>query len=297
MRARCIVDCADQLGESALWCSRDRVVYWLDVPMPSQLHRWNPETGEHQTWPMPEMITALAVREQGGLLVASHHGLNFFDPVSGQLEKVAAPEADRPSNRSNDGAADRAGRFWLGTMGNNMGPNAEPLPIQEAAGALYRIDPDLSVHRQVSDVTISNTVCWSPDNRTMYFADTPTGWIFSYAYDHETGELGARTDFARHERGHPDGSTVDAEGYLWNARWDGSCVIRFAPDGSVDRIVELPASLVTSCCFGGDALDRLYITTARYGLDAEQMKKQPEAGGLFVVEPVVKGLPDPRFAG
>jgi len=115
---------------------------------------------------MPEMITALAVRKRGGLLVASHHGLNFFDPASGRLKMVAEPEAGKPGNRSNDGAAYRAGRFWLGTMGNNMGPAAEPLPLEGPVGALYRIDPDLSVHLKVSDVTISNTIYWRANCKT-----------------------------------------------------------------------------------------------------------------------------------
>ena len=298
IKAECVVDCGCQLGEGALWDERSGQLWWLDVPMPSRLYRWNPKSGTHSTWDMPEMITSMAVRENGqGLLVASHHGINFFDPETGALTQQLAPEPEQPGNRCNDGAADRQGRFWFGTMQNNIAADGSPIDLTSSSGNLYRLDPDLSLHPMVNGIGVSNTVCWSPDNTIMYFTDTLTGCIWAYDFDSDAGVISNRRDFARFERGHPDGSTVDAEGYLWNARWEGSCVVRFAPDGRVDRVVEVDAPLVTSCAFGGDNLDTLYVTTARYELSADTLKKHPLAGGLFAINAGVSGIADARFAG
>jgi sugar lactone lactonase YvrE len=266
--------------------------------MPSRLHRWDPESDTHSTWDMPEMITSMAVRENGqGLLVASHHGINFFDPETGSLDRQFAPEPDQPNNRCNDGAADRRGRFWFGTMQNNIAADGGPIDITSNSGSLYRLDPDLSLHAMVDGIGVSNTVCWSPDDTVMYFTDTLAGCIWAYDFDADTGAISGRREFARFDRGYPDGSTVDAEGYLWNARWEGGSVVRFAPDGQVDRVVEIDAPLVTSCAFGGAALGTLYVTTARYELSAETLQKYPQAGSLFAVDTGVSGLADARFAG
>src|SRR5690606_5129233 len=168
--------------------------------------------------PMPEMIMSVAVREAGGLLIASHHGINSFDPAEGRLRPLEQPHADRPRNRSNDGGTDAAGRFWYGTMQNNLAEDASAIPIEESSGALYRIDPDLTVHRIHGGIGISNTFAWSPDWTRFYFADTATGWIFVYDFDLVSGTVANRREFARADaHGHPDGSTIDAEGYLWNA--------------------------------------------------------------------------------
>lgn len=294
----CIVDCRDHLGEGALWDHREQVLWWVDVLVPARLHRFDPASGDHETWPMPEIVTSLAVREQGGLVIASHRTVNAFDPADGRLVPLVAPEGGIAANRSNDGAADAKGRFWLGTMQNNLEPDNSPRAITESAGSLYRIEPDLTVTKVLSGIGIANTVVWSPDRTVFYFADTLTGWIFAHDFDLETGTVSNRRAFARaDDHGYPDGSTIDAEGFLWNARWGGSCVIRFAPDGAVDRIVTLPVSRVTSCAFGGPELDTLYITTSRYQLSPSEQGGEPQAGSLFAVRPGVKGLPTPRFAG
>jgi len=294
----CAVDCRNHLGESARWEARAGTLWWVDVPLPSALHRFVPATGRHDSWPMPEMITAVVPRSSGqDLLVASHGGVNLVDTESGRLTRILTPEQDRPFNRSNDGAADRAGRFWLGTMQNNIAPDAGAIPLVGNTGSLWRIDADRRATRMADEIGISNTICWSPDDRVMYFADTATGWIYAYDFDAASGTIANRRPFARHERGHPDGSTVDAEGYLWNCRWDGGCVIRFAPDGRVDRILEIPAERVTSCAFGGPELDTLYITTARYGLSQEDLARQPHAGSIFAARPGVRGIADALYAG
>ncbi|MFN3253359.1 SMP-30/gluconolactonase/LRE family protein [Roseibium album] len=296
--AQSLIDCNCTLGEGILWDARDGYLWWVDVPMPSKLYRYAPSTGKVDTWEMDEMIASLAVRENGeGLLIASHGGLNHFDPDTSECKRLFDPEPLKPFNRSNDGAVDPSGRFWLGTMQNNIAPDGSEINIVSASGALLRIDPDLTCHSMAENITISNTVCWSPDGTVMYFADTVTGVIFAHDFDQSSGAISNRRDFARFDRGHPDGSTVDADGYLWNARWDGSCVVRFAPDGTVDRVVEIPAAQVTNCTFGGDDLSTMYVTTARYGLSASDLEGTPEAGNIFSFEPGVHGRPDNRFAG
>ncbi len=234
----------------------------------------------------------MALRRSGGLLIASRSGLNLFDFEQGKLRPMGQPEPGLPGNRSNDGVTDRRGRFWFGTMQNNLAEDGSEIPVTQQSGSLYRVDQDSSVERVFSDIGIPNSIAFSPDGRRMYFTDTLTGWIEVFDCDPERGELKNRHPFAQAEgQGYPDGSAVDSEGFLWNARWGGWCVLRFAPDGSFDRRIEVPAEKVTCCVFGGRRLDRLYITTARQGLSSDELLRQPHAGGLFEVEPGVRGLP------
>jgi sugar lactone lactonase YvrE len=295
---QCVLDCRDKLGEGAFWCPDEQVLYWLDVPMPSVLHRLDPASGRHDGWPMPEMIASMAKRRDGTLLVASQHGLNVFDPASGALKRIAAPEADKPANRANDGAPDARGRFWYGSMANNIAPDNSYFSPGVATGVIWKVEPDLRLIPVAGGIGIGNATAWSPDWKTFYFADTAENAIFAWDFDLDLGALSNRRLFANPEgHGYPDGACIDAEGYLWNARWEGSSVIRFAPDGSIDRIVDLPAERVTSCAFGGPALDTLYVTTSRLHLSDEALARQPQAGGLFAFRPGVAGLPRPRFGG
>ena len=297
-KVECVLDCRDKLGEGVFWCPTERALYWVDVPMPSCLHRWDPKTSKHQTWVMPEMITSLAKRNDGTLLIASHRGLNVFDRRNGTLVRIAAPEANRPENRANDGGSDNKGRFWFGTMLNNVAPDGTYLDGPESTGVLYKVEPDLRIVPMEGGVGISNAICWSPDNRRMYFADTLVGAIHIYDFDLELGAISNKRIFAKLDGcGYPDGATVDAEGYVWNARWEGGSVIRFAPDGAVDVVVTIPASRVTCCAFGGDDLDTLYVTTSRLHLTEKELAMQPQAGGVFALKPGVRGLPRPAFAG
>jgi sugar lactone lactonase YvrE len=219
--------------------------------------------------------------------VALADRIAFFNPESGRFETAA----DLPSGlRCNDGKCDRAGRFWVGTM-----HDAERQPL----GALYRLDGDKRLHVMAGRITVPNSLAWSPDNRVMYHADSPERTIYAYDFDPATGALGPRRVFARTEppHGYPDGSTVDAEGFLWNAEYAGSRLVRYAPDGRIDRTVAMPVSCPTSCAFGGPRLDLLYVTSSRQRMTTEQIEKEPMAGGLFALEVGVKGLPEPRFAG
>jgi L-arabinonolactonase len=239
---------------------------------------------------MPAAIGSLALRESGGVLVALRSGLHLLDLESGALTLVCAPEPERPDNRLNDGRCDRRGRFWVGSMQDRE---------RGSTGALYRIDPDHRGHRVQDGITVPNGLGWSPDGRVMYFTDTPSRTIHAYDFDADAGVPGRRRVFAHvpDDAGYPDGATVDAEGYLWSAHWDGWRVTRYAPDGRVDRVLKLPVQRPTCCAFGGDGLDVLYITSAAAGLGPQALTHGPLAGGLFAVEVGGRGLPEPRYAG
>lgn len=295
--ADCILDIHDKLGEGALWCPQERALYWVDVPMPAAIQRYVPATGTHERWDMPQIVASMAKRADGTLLVAAHHGLYVFSPATGSLKLVAAPEAAVPENRSNDGGTDPRGRFWFGSMQNNLAPDNSPVDIG-AQGVLYKVEAGFRVTPMEGGIGISNATCWSPDGATMYFADTMRNTIFAYDFDADLGAVSNKRVFSDLEgHGHPDGATTDSEGYLWNARWEGGCVIRFAPDGRVDRILEVPAPRVTSCVFGDDDLETLYITTARIYHDDDELARYPQAGGLFSARVGVRGTVKPMFAG
>ncbi len=296
--AECVVDCKAWLGESPLWSPDERCLYWTDLPSYT-VHRWSPASGETKTWKMPEMVASMALRATGGMIVATTTGIEFWNPVTDSRERVCAPDANFPANRSNDGKCDRRGRFWYGTMYNNLKADGTGQPIEGSTGNLYRIDPDGSFHHFESDIGVSNTFAWSPDDTIMYFADTFVG-IYAYDFEAASGAISNRRLFAKTDDeslGLGDGSTIDSQGFVWNARFDGGCLIRWAPDGTIDRTVSLPCSRVTSAIFGGDDLDVLYVTTARYELSEGDLAEQPLAGGIFAIDTGTKGIAETPFAG
>jgi sugar lactone lactonase YvrE len=277
----------DILGEGPVWSVEELALYWVDIERPC-LQRFDPTTKEHKSWPMPSQIGSYALRQSSGFIVALKTGLAFFHPLTGTVEPIVDPESHLPQTRFNDGKCDRNGRFWAGTMGTING---------KPAGALYRFDADHSLHTMHHDISVSNGLGWSPDNRIMYYADSPTYNIYAYDFEPETGTMSNERVFAHHKVGFPDGLTVDAEGYVWSARWDGWQVIRFAPDGSIDQVVEMPVQRPTSCVFGGSDLRQLYVTTATTGLSEADLARQPLAGSVLVLDAGVSGLPEPLFAG
>lgn len=295
---RCVVDAQNSLGEGVLWDPVNARVWWVDVPMPSRLFCYTPSTGTVVEWPMPEMITSLAVRSnRKGLLVASHGGINVFDPSIGKLERILCVEPNKPFNRCNDGAVDSEGNFWFGTMQNNIAPNGDPIELVGAEGSIYRLSSNSTVKQFDTGFTVTNTCCWSPENTVFYTCDSLNQRIYAYDYSPIDACIKNKRLFTDYAIGVPDGSAVDEEGYLWNARWGGGCVARFAPDGSLDRIIKVPCENPTSCAFGGKNLEKLYVTTARYGLSEESLQKHPQSGGLFSIEPGVSGLPCYSFSG
>jgi sugar lactone lactonase YvrE len=217
---------------------------------------------------------------------------------TGRLDCFCRPEADRPDNRTNEGKCDELGRFWVGTMQNNLNPDGSGREMTRNTGALYCVRPDGSSRREVDDVGLSNTLAWTADGGTLYFGDTLANLIWAFDCDLEAGRLANRRVFTDEKLpGFCDGSAIDTEGYLWNARFAGAAVVRLAPDGRVERVVELPVTNPTSCCFGGPDLATLYVTSARFSLSVEQLRRNPLEGALLVLHAGLGGAPSHRFAG
>ena len=287
----CVVDCRDLLGESPIWCPVDQRLYWLDIK--GQTISWlTPATGEYKQVPVDEQPGALVLRERGGMVVAFFGGFRFFDPETGAVETIHEVDADVTDSRLNDGRCDRQGRFWAGSMDNAM--TGRPV------GSLYRLDRDLSLHKADTGIIVSNAMAFSPEGETMYFGDLGQDVIWAYDLDIDTGAISNKRVFAGpgSAPGLPDGSTVDSDGYVWSARWKGWCLARFAPDGTLDRTVELPLQLITCPMFGGPDLDVIYVTTSRFRLSEDELASQEQAGSLFAVTGTgCTGLPEPRFRG
>jgi len=296
-----VVECANHLGEGPVWDVEDGCLYWLDgtgrrVGNPS-IWRLNPRTGRTRHWSLDHDVGALAIRRGGGAVLALADGFYFFDFAGERLDLISRVDADQPRSRLNDGKCDRRGRFFAGGMDDK-----EELKIC----SLWRLDADLSVSRVDEGIICTNGPCWSPDNRTFYLADTFQGEYWAYDYDIATGSLTNKRLFHsfKNDPGVADGSTIDDEGFVWNAQLISGDLVRYAPDGTVDRRIGMPVRNITSVMFGGDRLDELYVTSmarvkhpAVHDLFAREMKPQYLAGSLFKVTGLgVRGLPEPRFA-
>ena len=282
------VEAHDLLGECCLWCPVTKRVWWIDVRR-ACLQSFDPVSRDYQVYPLPSPhCGCIALRRSGGFVVALDHGLHGFDPASGKLQFLTHPEANESGNRYNDGRCDRRGRLWIGTM---------DIGIRRASGSFYRISADRSTVRMFDGVTVPNSTAFSPDDRTLYFADTPRNVIWAFDFALHAGAIGERRVFAdlTARQGHPDGSCVDAQGFLWNAEYSGRRLTRYAPDGRVDRSIELPVTHATCCCFGGENLDTLYVTTA----SPTKRDIVPKAmdGALLALSPGVHGLPESAFGG
>jgi sugar lactone lactonase YvrE len=284
----CVAQTEDVLGEVPLWHPAENALYWIDLFKPA-IHRFDPASREVRSWTPPEKLGSFALRAGGGFLLAGRGGLSLFDAANGRIEMLADPEAGDPTNILNDGRCDRRGRFWVGSMNKLQ---------QRASGRLYRLEAR-SVETVAGGIWLPNSLCWSPDDRRMYLADSHLRAIFAFDFDLDEGAIGPRRTFAvmADGPGVPDGSSVDREGYLWNAVYDGGCVVRYAPDGRVDRVVELPVTRPTACTFGGTDLATLYVTTARFRLTPPRLAAEPQAGGVLAIDVGARGLPEPLFAG
>lgn len=284
---RCIADVHAVLGEGPVWVAREAALYWVDIKG-YRIFRLD-ESGARKEWPTPMRVGSLVPRASGGFIGGTDEGIALIELDSNRFEIVIAPEAQLPHNRFNDGKVDRNGRFWAGTMDDRE---------QEATGTLYRVDPGLRCSAVDSGYRITNGPAFSPDGRVMYHTDTARQ--VTYAFDLAAdGTASHRRVFLRfgNDEGHPDGLTVDADGCLWIAFWGASCIRRFSPSGDRLETIELPVSQPTSCAFGGPDLDRLFVTSASIGLDEEQLRMQPNAGGVFMFTPGAHGLEEAPFAG
>ncbi|CAN7489063.1 SMP-30/gluconolactonase/LRE family protein [Phenylobacterium sp. LjRoot219] len=285
-RLRCVAPVGDKCGEAATWSAEEQALYWCDVNR-FLIHRLDAEE-RVASWYFDQPVTALSLTEQPGVwLVALGSRLILWRPAEDSRREHGFQLAQWPTARLNDGRAAPNGDFWIGTMANNVGPNGEPGAAPFGHGVLHRLQPGGRVTEIKRELGISNTVCWSPDRTTFYFADTLQNTIWAYDYDVASGEIsGERPFFSGFERGVPDGSSVDAAGRLWNCRFDGGCVVCVAPDGTIEQVLEVPARNVTTCAFGGADLKTLYITTAAMETSASDRL----AGSLFAYQADVAGL-------
>jgi sugar lactone lactonase YvrE len=280
LKAELLLDTKSDLGEGAIWHPKEEKLYWVDINQ-GLLHLYDPSTGKNETVELGQKAGTVVPTDKGNAIVALHDGIYSYSFKDKKLTLLQPnPEKTTTGNRFNDGKCDPAGRFWVGTIGSDN------------SAALYRMDAGNSIHTMKRDVNTSNGIVWSLDKKTMYYIDTPTGKVVAYDYDNRTGDISNPRDAVAvpNGMGAPDGSTIDSEGMIWIAHWGGFCVARWNPKtGELLCKVELPAKHVTSCAFGGKNLDTLYITTAREGLNENDLKEYPLSGGLFVVKPGVKG--------
>lgn len=288
----CVAPTGDRCGEGAVWHAAHSAVYWTDINR-FLIHRFTLADQSVRTWFFEEPVTALTLTNRDDVLaVVLGSGVILWEPASDLRHQPIYRLQGWPSVRLNDGRADPRGSLWVGSMRNNVNPDGSSREAGGKDGILHRLDPDasLTIHRR--DIGISNTLAWSPDLRRFYFGDTLANTIWSYDYDHAAGTIhNEAVFFAGFERGLPDGSTVDADGYLWNCRYDGGCIVRIAADGKIDRVIEMPVRNITTCTFGGADLKTLFVTTASAGAAPSERS----AGGLFAIQCEVSGQAENRF--
>lgn len=288
----CVWPAGATLGEGTCWSPREQSLYWVDI-LEHRLYRYTPASGERREWHFDETISAVAERvEAPGLIVSLRRGFAYFDPESGTLQRQDEPEPERSGNRFNDGKCDALGRFWGGSM---------DFGCEAPTGALYRFDgPGRCTRAFDARFAVTNGPAWSADGRTMYFNETAERRIHAFDFDADAGTLSNQRLWLRFEEGdgHPDGMTTDEAGRLWICHWGGACVsCHDASSGDELTRVKLPTSHVTNVAFGGPDLRTLFITSARFGLSAEQLAREPLAGALFAVRVSDRGVPAHRFAG
>ncbi len=286
LRAECIHPGGAVLGEGPVWHAGH--VWWVDIER-CEFHRFDPSTRADHKWILPSRVGFVVPSARGDFIAGTEDGIGRFDPGTGAFNPVMNPESDMPGNRFNDAKCDPQGRLWAGTMA---------MSEQAGQGALYSLDAEWRIRRWVDNVSVSNGLAWSGDGRTMYYVDSPTQKVDAFDFDPAQGQISNRRTVVTLTEGYPDGMCADADGNLWIAIWGGWCVACHDPrTGERLAKVNVPVRDVTSCCFGGDRMEELYITTASRDVDAASRQAQPQAGGLFVVQTGVVGRGVNVFAG
>ena len=265
------------LGEGPVWDAANNAILWVDI-MGSAIHQLDRKNNAFHSIATPSMIGSFALCNDGNIVAALQEGFVFINRNTGEISAIGDPEKQLPGNRFNDGKTDPAGRFWAGSMS---------LTGETGTGSLYMLDGKLTINKKIENVSISNGLCWSEDLQHFYYIDTPTMEVVRYEYDNSNGAISNKTTVISIPRkeGYPDGMTMDSEGMLWIAHWEGWQVARWNPfTGEKIDAIQLPVSLVTSICFGGENMDEMYITSARVGLTDEQLAEEPLAGSSFIIE-------------
>lgn len=266
------------LGEGVLWDEKSQSIWWTDIEC-AQLFNYDVNHQRLSTIPMPYRVGSFGLTQDADqLIVAFDRGVGLYNLKTEAVQWLATPESHIPDNRFNDGRVDRQGRFWAGTM-------VEHSPYPNHHAALYCIDQQGQCLKILEGISISNGLCWSPDGLTMYHADSPEHEIFQYDFDPKTASVSNKRSFiTTNPMIFPDGSEVDAAGFVWNAHWGGGQVVRYHPDGDRDLTLTLPVTNPTSIAFGGPNLDWLIITSATHSLTAERRMQEPQAGDVFIYQ-------------
>ncbi len=285
--AQLAFDADNHLGETPLWSAQERSLYWVNCENPPAVHRWDPATGDHQSWPMPERVGGIALKPLGKLLVVLAHGIYDFDPDTAALSlRCASPLAKHVS--LHESQCDRQGRLWVGAYDHHFMPTNR----DARDGAFFRLDGN-QLTPVITGISVANGLAFSPEGSRMYFTDSPTGHVECMDLDSATGEVTNRRTFARLEKGEgfADGATVDSEGGYWLAVFAAGAIRRYSPDGRLDRVLHIPVSNPTKAAFGGEHLETLYITTTRL----QSGPKSVENGALYAALPGVQGVPEPML--
>lgn len=289
----CVAPTGDICGEGAVWHAAENALYWTDINR-FLIHRFDAATASVKTWFFDEPVTAITLTTKATILaVVLGSRLILWEPEKDTRRDYAFKLEGWPNVRCNDARADPRGSLWIGTMWNNVNPDGSSGEEKNGHGVLYRIDKDEKVTEFRRGLGISNTLAWNSPRTAFYFADSMANVIYQYDYDAATGAIKNERPFFRDfERGGPDGSAMDAGGFLWNCRYGGGCIVRISPAGKIDRVVEMPTRNITTCTFGGPHLTTLYITTAAAGAKPGDRF----AGGLFTLETESPGQPENRFS-
>jgi L-arabinonolactonase len=276
------------LGEGPVWSERDQCLYFVDI-VSHRVEAYWPGTRDHRWWQFDAFTGSLGECRSGGLIVALGDRVVWFDPKQGlgSIRTIAVLEQDRPENRLNDGKVDPWGRFWVGSM-----------QADEAGsrGRLWCLAPDGTVNLHLDGIGVPNSIAFDRKRHRMYFADSFSGTIQKSTLDDARQPKGWTT-FAKADKGSPDGSCTDADGYLWNAQWAGWRVVRYSPEGDIDRVIEIPTSRPSSCAFGGPDFKTLFVTSAEYKMSPQEKQQDPDAGSLYCIDfEDAQGLPSDYFA-
>lgn len=288
-RVSCVLKPNNHLGETPLWSAREQALYWVNCEQAPEIHRWKPDTGAHDVWPMKERVGGIVLKAHGQLLVVLSHGIYDFDPDTGSMTlRARSPLPEYVS--LHECQCDRQGRLWVGAYDHNF----TQANRNAREGAIFRLDGNELV-AAIKNISVANGMAFSPDGKTLYVSDSPTRTVEAFDLDPTSGKLANRRNFVelKDGEGFVDGATVDAEGCYWLAAVAAGSLRRYKPDGSLDRVIDLPVSNPTKPAFGGAKMDTLYITSTRLkiGPDSE------ENGGIYALKPGVKGIPEPIFAG
>lgn len=293
--AQLVLDARNIVGESLIWDDRNGCLLWVDI-INKQIHRFEPESKIHITRSAPDFVTSIGLREDNRFVVGLTKDIVIWDGDTG-FDEFVTVEPDMPGNRLNEGVVGPDGAFYVGTMQNNIAPDGSPVDVTASTGCIYRVAPEGSVTQLSEDrYGISNTFVWTDDDR-LITADTIENTIFAYRISDDGLLIDRQTILANFDRGLPDGSAKDGQGLFWNCRVvGGACMARISADGDVKDVVELPCTWPTSCTFGGADLETLYVTSARFTMEEAHLDANPQEGGLFALEPGIKGVPEHRMS-